>query len=465
MMKSILKYAAVLSVTASVGLGTASAQECLETQFSSKTGQTYLNAETKLMVDEDPAGALAELNKLQGIELNCYERGAVLRLGAAIKVQNGDYTGAARDLERALADGFIPADQAANTYYNLSQLHLQADDKVTALNYMERWIGAGATPTRDQNWQLAVLYQQTDQDRKALPYAERVFEADGPNAERQVYDFLIFLYDRTGQLAKKAQLLEVLLARNPTERKLWDAIAGDYFRADEQRKAFEVQKAMYLAGLLTTEDEIMRVVNFYNQFDVPYQAAKILEKEMNAGRIPRTQEKMELLVNLYQVAREFERAIPIIEQAAQMGGGGQMYERLGRSYAELKNWAKTEEAMLKAINAGGLNDRSGAWVLIGQSRYERDDRSGAREAFREANSRGGRGWLDFMASEDNTAVALRCFDLQSAVLERENEKKACDQVRVLGEAQMPDTCKTIDERITVAKDALAADEACAARAT
>ena len=75
-----------------------------------------------------------------------------------------------------------------------------------------------------------------------------IFEIDGSNAEREVYDFLIYLYDATGQRAKKAALLEQLLAKNPNERRLWDAIAGDYFQANEERKAFEVQKAMYLGG-------------------------------------------------------------------------------------------------------------------------------------------------------------------------------------------------------------------------
>ena len=462
MMRSFLRGATALGVLALAAAG--AAQACEETQFSSKTGQVYLNAETEMMVNENPAGALAELNKLRAMELNCYEQGAVLRLGAAIKVQTGDFTGAANDLERALADGFIPADQRANTFYNLSQLYLQAEDKETALEYMERWIQAGATPDRNQNWQLAVLYQQTDQNEKALPFAERVLELDGPNAERQVYDFLIFLYDQTGQLAKKAQLLETLLARDPTDRRLWDAISGDYFRADDQRKAFEVQKAMYLAGLLTEEDELLRIVNFYNQFDVPYQAAKILEKEMNAGRISRNSQNMELLVNLYQVAREFERAIPIIDQAAQMGGGAKMYERLGRSYAELKDWDNTEEAMLKAINAG-LSAPGDAWVLIGQSRYEQGDRAGAREAFRSANNRGGRGWLDFMASEEATELALRCFDLQAPILEIDNEQKACDRIRVLGEEQLPENCSSVEERLEAARAAFEADEACVARAT
>ena len=54
-------------------------------------------------------------------------------------------------------------------------------------------------------------------------------------------------------------------------------------------------------------------------------------------------------------------------------------------------WDKAEDALIQAINKGGLSDAGLAWVLVGQSRYERDNRSGAREAFRNANNRGGRG--------------------------------------------------------------------------
>ena len=69
---------------------------------------------------------------------------------------------------------------------------------------------------------------------------------------------------------------------------LWDAISGDYFRANEERKAFEVQKAMYLGCILETVGEIMRVVNFYHTFNAPYQAAKILNMEMILGRMQKT---------------------------------------------------------------------------------------------------------------------------------------------------------------------------------
>ena len=136
-----------------------------------------------------------------------------------------------------------------------------------------------------------------------------------------------------------------------------------------------------------------------------------------------------------------------------MAPDGKMYERLGRSYSELQNWADAEDALIKAINKGGLQDAGLAWVLVGQSRYEREDRSGAREAFRNANNRGGRGWIDFMAAEDNTARALVIFEAQNEVNDYRKEKERCKDLEVIGNA--PESCENIDERMETTEDALA----------
>ena len=453
MMKHIMKGVASIAIMASIGVGSAAAQACEETQFSSTNAENYLKAETELIVNDNPQAALVALQALKSQVLNCYEEGAALRLGAAIKIQTDDLEGAVADLLTAIDRGYIPETELKTTYYNISQIYLSGDDKSKSLEYFNLWMEQGGVPDRNQSWTLAVLYQQMDRFPESLNWAEKVLEADGPGADRSVYDFLIFLYDKTGDFAKKAELLELLLARDPSDRRLWDAIAGDYFRGVQDRKAVEVQKAMYLAGLLQTEDELMRIVNFYNTFDVPYASAKILEKEMNAGRISRSYQRLELLANLYQVAREFDRAIPVIEQAAQMAPDGKMYERLGRSYSELQNWAEAEDALIKAIDKGGLANAGLAWVLVGQSRYERDDRSGARQAFRNANNRGGRGWLDFMTAEDNTAIALARFEIFNEVSDYKKEKERCKDMAVIGDVS--ENCDTVDERLAEAEERLA----------
>ena len=139
-----------------------------------------------------------------------------------------------------------------------------------------------------------------------------------------------------------------------------------------------------------------------------------------------------------------------------MNDSGAMYERLGRSYAELQNWEKTEDAMVKALNAGGVKDRGLVWVLIGQSRYERGDRDGAREAFRNANNRGGRGWLQFMDSEERTEAALVRFEAESLVQDTKNEKERCDRLSVLGDEGLPEACNTVEQRLKDAQEAVKA---------
>ncbi len=453
-MKLFIKGAATAGFFAVFGAA-ASAQACDVTEFRSKPAEIYLKAETEHLQNNNNQKAAELLQQLRAIpDLNCYERNAATQLSAGINIALGRYDAAVRDLE-AVANSGVPADQRLKIYYNIGQLYLQADNKAKARDAFNKWIQLGGRPTRDDNWRMAVLNEKLGDQRTAVTYAEKVLEADGSNAKKEVFQFLLYLYEKTNQLGKQAQLLERMVVLDPTDKRIWEAISGNYYKSKDERKAFEVQKAMYHAGLLSTEAELKRVVNFYNRFNAPYQAAKILEKEMNQNRISSSLANLELLANLYQVAREHKRAIPVIEKAAANGGGAPMLERLGRSHADLQQWDEAEKALRRAIDMGGAKDKGLAWVLIGQSRYEKGDRPGAREAFRNAGNRGGRGWLAFMESEDATAVALRRFQAQQPVIELTNEKDRCDQLKVLDPDDLPEGCKTVEERLVAAQEALA----------
>ena len=448
--KTVLRHAGAAIAVLAIGAGGAVAQACDITELSSAVGEDYLRAQNELVVNDNPAAAAAGLAALRSQTLNCYEEGAVLGLSAQIKLAQEDYLGAAVDLRTSLDKGYIPADQRGQTLKALSQIYFAENQYADGLRFMNEWIASGGVPSRDEKWTLASVYALQDQYREAVPWAEQVLAADGGNADRAVYDMLIFLYSKTGQLAKKAALLERLIERDPTDKQLWQAIAGDYFQADNQRRAFEVQKTMYLAGIVSEEDEIMQVVNFYNSFDVPYAAARILEKELNAGRIERSFERLELLAQLYQVAREHERAIPVLTEAARMNNSADLYLRLGRSYLDLKEWAKAEEALTSALNAGGLRDRGLAWTQIGQTRYERDDRAGARDAFAKANDRTGRSWLAFMDSEERTAKARIVEVADNERREIVTEQEGCKTLSIIDAEGLPPGCATVDERLEAA---------------
>lgn len=443
-----------MAITAPAALSQA-APVCEETQFGAKTGQKYLDAETLLFGVEgeqapNPQAALAAIAALKASNLNCYEIGAVTSLSAAANVQIKDYAAAVRDLESLISLGVLKGEAKTKTYFQIAQIYLQENDLRKAADYMQKWLADGAKPTKQQYMQLATLYNQLGDNNKAIEYLEALLRVY-PNPDKQTIDFIVYLYNQTGQKAKLAKFLsDTVIPRFPQDKKYWEVMASLYYEAEDDGKAFAVTKAMYLNGFFEKENEVMRVVNFYNTFNAPYEAAKILEKEMNAKRINETPEKLETLANLYQVAREYDKAIPVIQKFANATDSGKAYERLGRSLFELKKYGEAEQALRTALQKGGLKEPGFAWILIGQMKHEQEDRKGAREAFGKATKlrggRGGSGWIAFMNSEDNTAKALAEFGDRVKLDEERNVKKICDQAKVLG-GDPPENCAGVEDRI------------------
>lgn len=458
-LKNLTCGAAVAMAMAMMAAPVASAQAavCEETQFTAKAGQAYLDAENAYLTEGQMEVARAAVAKLKGMELNCYERSAVVRLSAGINVKSGDYKAAIGDLEEALPT--FSGENKLETIYNIAQLYLQLEDNGNAVKKLEQWIAAGAKPNKSQNMQMATLYQQLGNNPKAIQFLEAMLRQD-PNPTKQVIDFAVYLYNETGQKTKLASfLMNKVIPSFPAEKKYYEVMSSLYYEGEEDHKAFEVVKAMYLAGFLKNESEVMRVVNFYNSFNSPFEAAKIMEKEMNAGSIKVTAEKLDTLANLYQVSREYDRAIPVIQKLAKLTNSGKSYERLGRSYFEMGKHAEAEKNLRLALDKGGMTEPGFAWVLIGQIKHKAEDRAGARKAFGNAakmNDRGGRGWLSFMNSEDETKKALAEFDLRVAVEELKNIKKGCKLIIVLG-GELTEECKTVDAKIDEAAAKLGED--------
>ena len=151
-LKVFLKGAVAAGMLGLMGAGTALAQSCTETQFSSKTGQIYLEAEQAAITNKDFDTALAKINQLRGMTLNCYEESAIIRISAYIKIEKGDRQGAIKDLLDAIAKGYVPPADIAQTYYNIAQIYLQMEDLKSSLEYMNRWMTAGGKPDRTQKW-------------------------------------------------------------------------------------------------------------------------------------------------------------------------------------------------------------------------------------------------------------------------------------------------------------------------
>ncbi|PHR59161.1 MAG: hypothetical protein COA43_09940 [Robiginitomaculum sp.] len=75
---------------------------------------------------------------------------------------------------------------------------------------------------------------------------------------------------------------------------------------------------LYLGDAYKNEQELKRIVQYYSFKGMPYQAAQILERELNVGRIGTTVNSLEQLAGLWRRARAYKKSNAVRQQKANM---------------------------------------------------------------------------------------------------------------------------------------------------
>jgi len=437
-LKSALMGAALALGTTGLAMSTlttsAHAQEQSQEgrQFGAKAGGIVNDALTFINSNQHSA-AIGKLNEALALpELNAYERSTIYQMMGASYYETNNYGQAISSFENAINAGGLLPNESSNLRVNIAQLLIANGSYAQGAQMLENHINRGGQVKPQYVEMLTQAWVQSDNYSKALPWAERWFNAASPK-ERKHFDLLNFLYNNLRMPGKQADIVRQMINRWPEDKTLWDAWASMLANGGREQEAFEVSKMLYLGGALNQEQDLMKVVQYYSFYDMPFQAAQILEREMNAGRIAQSSDKLVQLSDLYRQAREYKRAIPILQKAASSSGQAKLYADLGEALYNEGECQRAEEAFTNAISRGF--DAGKSYMLIGTCRYEsaqKEERAtckGTTRAQREASvknkkreaaieafdrvpssSREGRNaqkWISFIKAEAD-AVERRC---------------------------------------------------------
>lgn len=336
-------------------------------QFGAKSG-AVVNEALQFINSGQHGAALGKLGEALSLpELNAYERSTIYQMQGASYYEQNQYSQAISAFENAINAGGLLPNESDALRVNIAQLLIANGSFAQGAQMMEDWANRGGQLKASHKEMIMQAWVQSDNYSRALPWAEQWFQASSPK-ERKHYDLLNFLYNNLGMPGKQADIVRQMINRWPEDKTLWDAWASMLANGGREQEAFEVTKMLYLGGALNTEDDLLKVVQYYSFYDMPYQAAEILEKEMNSGRIAQSSDKLVQLSDLFRQAREYKRAIPILEKAAASSGQAKLYADLGEALYNESQCGKAESAFTQAINKGF--DAGKAWMLIGTCRYE-----------------------------------------------------------------------------------------------
>lgn len=344
------------------------AQSDANRQFGTAAGQKVVDAQD-LIKSQNFSAALNKLGEAVTLtDLSAYERSSIHGMMAQLQYELDDLPAAISSFDLAIQAGGLNEDESREFTKHKALLLIGSGQYVDGVRLLQSVVGTPSDPCGEHALTIYQAYIKAENYQAALECAEDWFAAAQPK-ERKHYDLLNFLYHHTNRDGAQADLIKEMIARWPDDRTLWNSWVSLLAQSGRDDEAFEVKKLLYLAGHIETEPEIKKIVEYYQYYDMPYQAGLILEREMNVGRVKTDGKNLIRLSELFRQAREYERAIPILKKAAEMTGQGKTWAQYGEA---LYNEGQCEEAETAFSRAMGLGyDRGKSWMFVGNCWYER----------------------------------------------------------------------------------------------
>jgi len=220
---------------------------------------------------------------------------------------------------------------------------------------------------------------------------------------------------RAGRLPKHDRRLEELITHYPKDTYVL-TLAGVYSELGDTKKQLALVETLYDAGFVTSSSIIVNLANLYLLHETPYKAAEVLKRGIDGDVVPADVRNLRLMSQAWYTAREDEKAIPPLRQAAELSRDGELYIRLAQSHINLEEWEAAAEAAATGLRLGGISREDQAHILHGMALFNQKKLTLARGAFEQASRdnrsrRAAQQWIAYVDSE------LRRMELMSQDVE------------------------------------------------
>lgn len=359
--------------------------------------------------------ALIKLKDTKGKKaLNSYELASVWNLLAYVYFQQEKYQQAIQAYQTLLKQPEIPLAMEQNTQYTLAQLYFTIENYGKTIELLKGWLAQVENAAPDAYVFLAqAYYQQKKYDLSLSNIEKAIALAKQKNKEvkENWYQLMAFLYAEKKQPKKQLGVMKTLVSNWP-KREYWLGLAGVYAELGQERNQLNAMETAYVQGLLTRESELVATAQLMAMFNMPYKAAKVMDKAIKAEQVKPTAKNLERLGEYWRRAQETEKALPELAAAAKLAEDGKPSLRLAYMYFALDKHKQAAAAAQQSLNKGGIKSRYEAQVLLGQSQFYSQRYDSARKAFKQVIAKAdskqesqarykkiASQWLNYMESE------------------------------------------------------------------
>ena len=175
-------------------------------------------------------------------------------------------------------------------------------------------------------------------------------------------------------------ILERLLIEWP-KKEYWTQLSAIYGQLHFDDKQISSYRTAYEEGFLVRSNELVQMAQLYLSMEVPYKAAVILQKGVDAGQVDLEVKNWRLLSQAWFLAQDDQMAIAALREAAKLSDDGELDIRLARSLANIANFEGCVNSAATAISKGDLKRDDESYITLGMCQFEVASYEDSKESF------------------------------------------------------------------------------------
>ena len=175
-------------------------------------------------------------------------------------------------------------------------------------------------------------------------------------------------------------ILERLLIEWP-KKEYWTQLSAVYGQLKFDDKQISSYRTAYEEGFLQRSNELVQMAQLYLSMEVPYKAAVVLQKGIDAGQVDLEVKNWRLLSQAWFLAQNDQMAIAALREAAKLSDDGELDIRLARSLANIANFEGCVNSATTAIGKGDLKRNDESYITLGMCQFEMASYEDSKESF------------------------------------------------------------------------------------
>jgi cytochrome c-type biogenesis protein CcmH/NrfG len=221
------------------------------------------------------------------------------------------------------------------------------------------------------------------------------------------------VYNELKDVDNVINVLEKLLKAYP-KKQYWMHLAGMYAEKEMEDKSLSAYYAAYSQGMFDKESEVVMLSQRLLNAEVPFEAAKILQKGFDEGLVEKNEKNIKLLAMSYTMSQDMGPAIDAWKAATKYADDGELHYRLAQALANQDRHKEATASYREAIKRGGLKDGqdSDASFWMGISLMQLKKWDDATDAFKEASkdkdrAKSAKQYIAYIRGEKRRLAALK----------------------------------------------------------